>query len=76
MPDPWRRPVTSVAGDRRGSGGRAIERCPRCRAIIIVIEKPQRNVKGLIKAAVDDVVAGFDALLREREATGNPTIEP
>ncbi len=41
-----------------------IERCPRCSAVMSVVEQPQRDLDELVAAAVDDVVAGFSALLR------------
>jgi hypothetical protein len=41
-----------------------IERCPRCRAVVETIEHPACDRDELLAAALADVLAGFDGLLR------------
>jgi hypothetical protein len=43
-----------------------IDRCPRCRAAMRVIEEPKLDIEELIAESMADVVAGLDALLAER----------
>ena len=41
-----------------------IERCPRCSALMAVIERPQLDLEEFVVAATAEVVAGFTALLQ------------
>jgi hypothetical protein len=41
-----------------------VHQCPRCGAQMAVVELAQRNVEEFVAAATEDVVAGFDELLR------------
>ena len=41
-----------------------IEQCPRCGAQMAVVEPAQYDVEHFLAAATEDVVAGFDGLLR------------
>jgi hypothetical protein len=43
-----------------------IDRCPRCRAVMTVVEQPRRDVDELIATSMKYVLAGFDTLLGER----------
>jgi len=41
-----------------------IERCPRCSALMAVIDLPQLDLDAFVVSATGDVVTGFTALLR------------
>jgi hypothetical protein len=41
-----------------------IDHCPRCDAQMSVVARPERDLDEFIAAATEDVVAGFDELLR------------
>src|SRR5580765_4393692 len=41
-----------------------IERCPRCSALMSVVEHPQLDLDEFVAAATDEIVAGFTALLQ------------
>jgi hypothetical protein len=45
-----------------------IERCPRCRAMMTVIEHPALDRDWLVSEALADVLAGFDRLLQGHAA--------
>ena len=40
-----------------------IDRCPRCSAVMAVIERPQFDVDEFVVSATEDIVTGFTALL-------------
>lgn len=41
-----------------------IDQCPRCGAQMAVIDPAQRDLEGFVAVATEDVVAGFEDLLR------------
>jgi hypothetical protein len=41
-----------------------IDQCPRCGAQMAVVEPAQRDLENFLAAATDNVIAGFDELLR------------
>jgi hypothetical protein len=41
-----------------------IERCPRCNALMAVIERPQLDLEEFVVEAAAEIVAGFTALLQ------------
>ena len=41
-----------------------IDHCPRCGAQMGLIRPAQRNIEDFVAAATEDVVTGFDELLR------------
>jgi hypothetical protein len=43
-----------------------IDRCPRCQASMYTLEEPARDLEELITVATRDILAGIDALLRNR----------
>lgn len=45
-----------------------IERCPRCRAVMVTAEQPKRSLDELLETSMKYVLAGFDALLSARVA--------
>jgi hypothetical protein len=47
-----------------------IDRCPRCRAAMVTVEQPQRGFEALVAVATDEILAGFDSLLRVRANAG------
>jgi hypothetical protein len=40
-----------------------VDRCPRCSALMAVIERPELDLEQFVATATADVVAGFTALL-------------
>src|SRR4051812_1529809 len=40
-----------------------IDRCPRCSALMAVIERPQFDLDEFVVSATEDIVSGFTALL-------------
>jgi hypothetical protein len=53
-----------------------IDRCPRCQASMHTIEKPARELEELITVATREILAGFEALLRDREPAIDFRIRP
>lgn len=43
-----------------------IEHCSRCNSPMEIVEAPERDFDALIATATDDVINGFEDLLRER----------
>jgi hypothetical protein len=41
-----------------------IEQCSRCRAPVAVVEGPQLDLDEFVVEATEEIVAGFEALLR------------
>jgi hypothetical protein len=43
-----------------------IDRCPRCSAVMAVIERPKFDVDEFVVSATEDILTGFTALLDAR----------
>jgi hypothetical protein len=53
-----------------------IERCPRCHASMQTLEEPARDLEELITVATREILAGFEALLRNRKPAIDFRIRP